>query len=61
MSVVEIIQRFGKFRRYFQNHHVDPAKKDPNYNNLIRRHISTEQLDELDKCVLLCSNCHDSV
>jgi hypothetical protein len=40
-------------------HHIDPAKKSPEYDNLIRRKLSAEQLDEVDKCALLCGNCHD--
>lgn len=39
-------------------HHVNPKKKHKRYDNLIRRKICTEQLVELDKCVLLCALCH---
>lgn len=58
MSVLESLQRYGTFHRMYQFNHVDPSKKHPDYDNLIRRNISTEQLDELDKCVLLCNQCH---
>lgn len=61
MPVEEIVARYGTFDRLTQFHHVDPEKKSKNYKNLIRRNISTEQLAELDKCVLLCSGCHDIV
>jgi predicted HNH restriction endonuclease len=61
MSVQDMIEQFGSFARLFELNHVDPTKKDPNYENLIRRDISTEQLDEVDKCVLLCRNCHGIV
>jgi hypothetical protein len=57
-SVLDSLERFGTFHRMYQFNHVDPDKKDPDYDNLIRRTISTEQLDELDKCVLLCNQCH---
>ena len=57
-TVDEVLRRFGTIKLAFQFNHVDPAKKDPDYDNLIRRSISTEQLDELDKCVLLCPGCH---
>jgi hypothetical protein len=45
----------------FQFNHIDPKKKDNDYENLIRREISTKQLDEVDKCVLLCNGCHGIV
>ncbi len=35
-----------------------PSLKSSNYKNIIRRTISTEKLDELDKCILLCKICH---
>jgi hypothetical protein len=59
LTVEEMLNRFGVVNKVFQFNHIDPAKKHPNYNNLIQRIISIEQLDELDKCVLLCNNCHD--
>ena len=31
------------------------------YANLIRKTISTEQLEEIDKCILLCRECHGIV
>jgi len=40
-------------------HHLDPAKKDMRVSSLIRRTKNWERiLVEVDKCVLLCSNCH---
>jgi hypothetical protein len=45
----------------FEFNHINPAMKDPNYDNLIRRKLSSDQLDEIDKCVLLCDHCHDRV
>lgn len=58
LSVVESLERFGTFHRMYHFNHVDPSKKADDYENLIRRNITTEQLDELDKCVLLCAQCH---
>jgi 5-methylcytosine-specific restriction endonuclease McrA len=38
-------------------HHLDPSKKDFSFGK--RGGISLEKMKpELDKCVLLCSNCH---
>ena len=53
-----MLKRYGTFQRMFELHHVDPDKKDPNYNNLIKQKLSTKQIDEIDKCVLLCRECH---
>jgi len=38
-------------------HHRDPTQKDPEWNKL--RALPLEKIkSELDKCVLLCANCH---
>jgi hypothetical protein len=58
LSVQQMVDQYGTFNRMFQLNHVDPKKKHRNYENLIRRKLSTEQLDEVDKCILLCNQCH---
>lgn len=60
-TVDDVLARYGTIKRVFQFHHVDPETKNDDYENLIRRSISAEQLDELDKCALLCSFCHGLV
>lgn len=41
-------------------HHVDPSQKDPDWKNM--RHRSFESvMKELDKCVLVCKNCHAEI
>jgi hypothetical protein len=41
----------------FEFHHLDPNKKDVSWTKLRLR--SKEKIHkELDKCVLLCANCH---
>jgi hypothetical protein len=60
-GVEDCIARHGTYKLMFELHHVNPEDKHPNYNNLIRRKISTEQIDEVDKCVLLCNNCHNII
>jgi hypothetical protein len=57
-SVEHMLKRYGVANKLFQFHHIDPAKKHPNYDNLIQRKLSAEQLDEVDQCVLLCEECH---
>lgn len=37
-------------------HHIDPDTKD--FNLSAKRAFDTELINELEKCVLLCSNCH---
>lgn len=41
-------------------HHINPEEKDYNPASLRLRKWE-KQLEELDKCVLLCSNCHREV
>jgi hypothetical protein len=58
LSVQEMLERYGSVNKMFEFNHVDPGKKHPDYDNLIERVLSGEQLDEVDKCVLLCRQCH---
>lgn len=41
----------------FEFHHLNPIEKDFDWNKLKLRSIQSIK-NELDKCVLLCSNCH---
>lgn len=41
----------------YQFHHLDPNTKDYDWNKL-RQLTWTSVLKELDKCILLCANCH---
>ena len=38
-------------------HHVDPTQKDYSLGQLISSKV-TKLKEELDKCILLCANCH---
>jgi predicted transcriptional regulator len=41
-------------------HHTDPKQKDPDWKNM--KHRSFESvIHELDKCVLVCKNCHAEI
>lgn len=43
-------------------HHTDPTTKEDKINNIIRRFGTKDKiLEELKKCVPLCSNCHRKV
>jgi hypothetical protein len=58
-TVQEMQDEFIAFGGYFHFNHVDPSTKAENYDNIIRRtRLSSEILDEVDKCVLLCTACH---
>ena len=59
MAVDKMVRQFGNVHRMFKFHHVVSQQKSENYKNLIERKLSAEQLDEIDKCILLCGNCHD--
>lgn len=42
----------------YQFHHLDPHTKNDNPSHLTRQKPSEKLKKELDKCVLLCANCH---
>ncbi len=44
-------------RELYDFHHIVPASKEFEWSKLKKRKWETIQ-KELDKCVLLCSNCH---
>lgn len=49
------------FNLYFgalEFHHLDPSKKEAGINKLTRSPQTKQVLQELDKCVLVCANCH---
>ena len=41
----------------FEFHHIDPKQKDPNFCRIKYQKWETIK-KELDKCILLCANCH---
>tara|TARA_R110000787_G_scaffold218812_1_gene327502 strand:- start:651 stop:1376 length:726 start_codon:yes stop_codon:yes gene_type:complete len=59
MPVEEMVARHGTFKRMFAFHHINPKNKDENYNNLMKRTLSIQQIDEVEKCALVCTHCHD--
>ena len=61
LSIAEMIERYGTFNRMFQFHHVDPDTKDRHYKRLMAQRLNRKQMDEIDKCVLLCTECHGIV
>lgn len=57
-SIKGVEKRFGTSKGTFEFNHIAPEQKSAIYEKLIRRVVSTEQFDELDKCNLLCRLCH---
>lgn len=57
-SVEEMVERYGTFNRMFEFHHVKPSEKHPQYSKLMNKGLSAEQIEEVDKCILLCRDCH---
>lgn len=41
----------------FEFHHLDPIQKDFSWNKLRLKSLNSIR-KELDKCILLCANCH---
>lgn len=58
LSVEEMVARDGTFNGMFELHHIDPSTKDPSYEKLMKKKLSLKQIEEVDKCTLLCVFCH---
>jgi len=39
-------------------HHTDPTQKDGSVSRLLSRRSKQTILEEIDKCICLCANCH---
>ncbi len=39
-------------------HHVDPDKKEDSIHNLLRNSTKEKVKEEINKCIVLCANCH---
>lgn len=51
---------YKKYYAALEFHHVNPEEKEQNFVNM--RHWKWERIKtEIDKCILLCSNCHREV
>ena len=52
---------YNKCNRAFDFHHVDPNTKKFNISSVAYTYTWEEVILELDKCILLCANCHREV
>jgi len=48
----------GKNGASFHFHHLDPSIKEATIASMLTNTTFTEVIAELQKCILLCSNCH---
>ena len=48
---------YNKHQEVLEFHHCDPSKKDCDWKKMRLKNWE-KILKELDKCVLVCSNCH---
>lgn len=52
--------KYSKCPNSLSFHHLDPSEKDPGFNNKKGRCFERMK-KELDKCILVCSNCHGEI
>ncbi len=52
---------YSKYLGALEFHHLDPAEKDFQISHRTSFKFDTAIKAELDKCILLCSNCHKEV
>jgi hypothetical protein len=50
---------YSKYQGALEYHHLDPSKKDFNVSRVTRSWDNIKA--ELDKCILVCSNCHREI
>jgi len=39
-------------------HHTDPTKKEGNVSQMAKKLSTKKLLEEIEKCIVLCANCH---
>lgn len=42
-------------------HHLDPLQKDFNISNIKLTTFDKRTMEELDKCIMVCANCHREI
>lgn len=53
---------FNKFESALEFHHLDPKEKEINISEAYARNHSFKKIQkELDKCALVCANCHRGI
>jgi predicted HNH restriction endonuclease len=52
---------YNKYIGALEFHHLDPNKKDFEISNVKKRSFNDNIKSELDKCIIVCSNCHREI
>ena len=52
------ICNYDKYQGALDFHHLDPNEKDFSIGEATSRVLNSKIKAELDKCILVCSNCH---
>jgi hypothetical protein len=52
---------YSRYQGALEFHHTNPNLKDFNISNLKHYKLDEVVKEELDKCVLVCSNCHREI
>ncbi len=52
---------YDKYQGSLEFHHLDPTKKDFTIAHARLTKFDKEIKDELDKCILVCANCHREI
>jgi 5-methylcytosine-specific restriction endonuclease McrA len=52
---------YKKYQGALEFHHTDPNEKDFNPSQLKNYSFNERLKNELDKCILVCSNCHREI
>ncbi len=52
---------YDKYQGALEFHHLDPNEKDFNLSHLRKYSFDERVKSELDKCILVCANCHREV
>ncbi len=56
-----IFCNYKKYNGSLDFHHIDPKEKDFSISNLKLTTFNEKIKKELDKCILVCSNCHGEI
>ena len=56
-----VICGYKKYMGALEFHHLDPKKKDFNLAHMKKYTFDEKVKKELDKCILVCSNCHREI
>ncbi len=52
---------YNKYLGALHFHHLNPIEKDINWKNYGNRKFDKKFKKEIDKCILLCANCHSEI